>query len=667
MTRLPMLTQLKPTLAKIPKWVVFPFLTILAFGVFVPKLGFYWDDWPILYFIDSKNLSGLITYYSFDRPYAAYLGIAASFFAGTSSLLWQVLVLGLRLSTALTIWAVLKNLGSRFWFFASTAALLFLIYPGYDTQPMNSTYAHWVTYLLFFLSLYGTGKAVKDSKQAALWTGLALLAQAINIFSLEFFVVLELVRPVYIALLLKEKGWLALLKRTIRYWLPFLGLLLIWFVWRFFILVLPGEPHPLQMLVDLRNNPIQALMHYGMLAVSDVFYLCVLVWSETVSRLSSITNFWWLLVASCSALLGLLFLVSSSPSKAPTTREALIGMALGAAGVFFGLAPVWAIGDAANSGGYGSHYLLGGLFGASVFTASALCLARSRQVRLAIFVALSLLATGRQLSVSSEFVSVWEEQRTFYWQLYWRAPMIEPNTALVFFYPISDYMQQSSTSMAINTLYPHALNPTQLSFWTFDIRRTLVQRPLEREMPLQTDYRRLSFQARNANSQLFLYKLEDSCVWALTPIHFLNDYIPSDNRQLLQSSNVESINSVESFAPDQSTFGKEPDQTWCYYFEKADLAAQEMEWTLVLNLMREAESLGLRANYALEYMPLLRAYAYTDQWVDFFSNIVELNEDYPQGGEMMCALFQELEQSATGSGEKDLAINSSRDIYSCKN
>lgn len=662
-----MIARITARVARAPRWVFPPLIGILAFGIFIPKLGFYWDDWPILFYIDTQNLSGLITYYSFDRPFAAYLGIAASFFAGTYTILWQVLVLGLRLGATFAVWGVLKNLGPRYTFLAASSTLLFLIYPGYDTQPMNSTYAHWATYLFFFLSLYGTGKALRNGKHAYWWTALALVTQAVNIFSLEFFVVLEFIRPVYIALILREKSRDQLLIRTMKLWLPFVGLLSIWFVWRFFFLVLPGEPHPLQILVDLRSGPVQALFHYGFVAASDVFYLCVAVWAETLFRLSTLINFWWLLIAVLSALLALAYIAPFFKSQASTTREALCGMALGAICVFFGLAPVWIIGDAANSGGYGSHYLLGGLFGASVFMASVVTLLPTRYAKLLAISILSLLAIGRQLSVSNEFANVWEDQRTFYWQLYWRAPELKPSTALVFFYPISAYMQQSSTSMAINTLYPQTLGASRLNHWTYDIRLTQVQRSLERRLPLQTEYRKLLFVADDESSQLFVYKADDSCLWVLSPIHILNDYIPSEARYLLEYTDMERISPTRSFTPAQQIFGEEPEHSWCYYFEKADLSAQQNDWTAVISKMEEAESKGLRASYALEYVPLLRAFAFSNQWGDFITRAALLNEGYKQSEELMCALWDELDLAIANSTAKESAIASVREIYACTN
>jgi hypothetical protein len=60
-------------------------------------------------------------------------------------------------------------------------------------------------------------------------------------------------------------------------------------------------------------------------------------------------------------------------------------------------------------------------------------------------------------------------------------------------------------------------------------------------------------------------------------------------------------------------FGREPAHTWCYYFEKMDLAAQQQQWQDVLTLASTAQAKGYGPAVASEWVPLMDAYAYTGQ------------------------------------------------------
>jgi hypothetical protein len=71
-------------------------------------------------------------------------------------------------------------------------------------------------------------------------------------------------------------------------------------------------------------------------------------------------------------------------------------------------------------------------------------------------------------------------------------------------------------------------------------------------------------------------------------------------------------------SPDPATFGAEPAHTWCYYFEKADLARQMQDWPTILKLGAEAKAKGLGSNSGSEYLPFIEAYARTGQWSQAF-------------------------------------------------
>ena len=63
-------------------------------------------------------------------------------------------------------------------------------------------------------------------------------------------------------------------------------------------------------------------------------------------------------------------------------------------------------------------------------------------------------------------------------------------------------------------------------------------------------------------------------------------------RALAQASRVENIAPAASPVPPAGLFGDEPPHAWCYYFERASLAAQQGDWALVARLQLEAGRAG---------------------------------------------------------------------------
>jgi hypothetical protein len=63
--------------------------------------------------------------------------------------------------------------------------------------------------------------------------------------------------------------------------------------------------------------------------------------------------------------------------------------------------------------------------------------------------------------------------------------------------------------------------------------------------------------------------------------------------------------------PPTVVFGPEPVHSWCYYYQKADLARQRGEWENVLGIGEQAFGQGFEPKDPIEWMPFLQAYAMT--------------------------------------------------------
>jgi hypothetical protein len=108
---------------------------------------------------------------------------------------------------------------------------------------------------------------------------------------------------------------------------------------------------------------------------------------------------------------------------------------------------------------------------------------------------------------------------------------------------------------------------------------------------------------------------EDRCLQVLDADYAAQPFYGAGQAQLVAVSNVSRILvDHEAALPDSGIFGPEPPRTWCYYFEKADLARQLQDWNAVLQLDKQARQNGFAPKFGAEYVPFIEANAHTGDW-----------------------------------------------------
>jgi hypothetical protein len=287
---------------------------------------------------------------------------------------------------------------------------------------------------------------------------------------------------------------------------------------------------------------------------------------------------------------------------------------LGLLAFFAGLGPIWVIGETIAQGEYNQRYILIASFGAALLLASALCFVlrkeRDRAILVAILVALGVSA---QVYYADQFREDWETQREFYWQLAWRAPGFESNTALVTYDRLTYWTGEPLLGDAFNTLYAPRLAAPYVDLWSFELTRTKTVKTIQSRELLSNDYRGLLFSMQQPDDVVLYYKPAASCVRVLTALDSFDGSLPAELRELAQFSNTANILPAGSL-PDAAVFGAEPAHDWCYFYEKADLARQQGEWQAIVDLMRSADQLGLRPLSGAEWRPFIESYARTGDW-----------------------------------------------------
>jgi hypothetical protein len=215
---------------------------------------------------------------------------------------------------------------------------------------------------------------------------------------------------------------------------------------------------------------------------------------------------------------------------------------------------------------------------------------------------------------SIQFVNTWESMRTFWWQMVWRAPQIQPDTVLYTQYSnagVSEdyivwgpanliYAQEKTAPNTIplrvsaTVLNHNAINKIQLGGLETRERRGLVtvmnyDNPLVITMPSQQS---CLHTANGQEPEYSEYDLEQQ--YLLAPYSRLERIVTEGSPPI----------------PPPEIFGDEPPHGWCYYYEKADLARQKNDWQEVLRLGKEAKILGLNPDDSIEWLPFMEAEAF---------------------------------------------------------
>ncbi|NWF65123.1 MAG: hypothetical protein HXY38_12550, partial [Chloroflexi bacterium] len=131
-------------------------LCVLSFGLLIPRLGFYMDDWPYVFYANLKGVDSLREMLTYDsRPNAAWLYMTAFRVLGFFPIAWHVFALTMRFAAVVSFWLFLRSMWREQKRGVIAASLLFAVFPFFMLQPfaVGSTH-HWFGFLAFNLSLY---------------------------------------------------------------------------------------------------------------------------------------------------------------------------------------------------------------------------------------------------------------------------------------------------------------------------------------------------------------------------------------------------------------------------------------------------------------------------------------------------------------------------------
>jgi hypothetical protein len=664
--------------------IPFAFLAVLvlAFGLLIPSLGIYQDDWLFVYNAYARGPQGLWEFlYADGNPFASIINIALFAIFGFKLLYWHIASLLARWLTVTIFWLVLRRLWPSSPRQTFLAALLFALHPFFTLQPLAYTFLHvWLGYFSLGLSFYWMIRSVQEPRRFWLYTILSLFTEAVTILTLEYFAGLEFLRPVLLWMIVRnrEKDFKSSITQTLKLWIPYIAVFGIYVYWRFFIYAVPikNRNNPV-VLETLLSNPLAGMQLIFFNLVPDALLIIVASWFNVLNPVS----FDWfdrrnLILTAFSVLSGLLvfFYLSrqtyDQPEESRTnslwSREAFwLGLVI----VVLGLIPPYVGGLFINEKNplWNSRFGMASMLGASLMIVALVeALFASHKARLIFFAVLLGLTVSYHARYMNDFKNTWKKQANFYRQLVLRVPSLQPNTAIIAEGEILYHMGDYPTAYAINTMLaqPRGDSGEYVNYWFFSITGNFGDRLDEflHGMDIQSRHRSVRFAGKSDQSLIIEFDpSQGGCLHVIRPQDGVVRLLPSLVKSASRLSALERI----SPQPTSGLFLREIDlnypEDWCTYYQQADLARQMGDWSQVKKLWNEAHAKSFAPGVPFEYLPFLEAFAQLGDWDQAVSLTHELKKAPPTVRLALCDFWYSL----PATPERDSAFEQVQTELAC--
>ena len=597
--------------------------TIFTYGISIPQLGYYHDDWYLLWSGEARGAASIIPLFATDRP---FMGAVYSFvyrLLGETIVNWHVYALLWRFIGGLAFFWILRLLWPEHKYVTTLMVVLFMVYPGFLSIPnANTKQNHLYGFGTALLSIALMLEATKTKNQA--WKIisylLSLLLTANYLFIYEYMIGFEGTRILLLGYSLYQEGVKNVrtligetLKRVWPYFLVTAGFL----YWRVFLF--EGERNATDAgrlaasyLTDFRNMSLRLILE----TVKDFLDTTIFAWFATPYVWIASARYSELITAMGIAVLVIALVVlytliskrawgiGQSEKDSVLIRDFIW---IGSFIILCAVVPVIfsdrqvELFDAYKS--YGLHPIPG-----VVLFVTGFVLMLQPNFRKWVPITLIGISVTTQILNANDWGRYWEFQRQMWWQLTWRAPDIQDDT-LVMTYSSGGYNPEQDYEIwgPINLIYrpgraeaPAIQAEVLNSDIAFDILKFEERNSMVRDIRLHRDFN---------NVLLMSVSPISSCLHVLDgtlPVYSASDALLL--KQVGAYSHVERIiPSATAPTPPSAIFGTEPEHNWCYYYQKASLARQMGDWERVKELYREAKRLGLETDDKSELIPYLEA------------------------------------------------------------
>jgi hypothetical protein len=634
-------------------------LALVSFGILIPWLGLYSDDWH--YFWLSYRLDYIARFFVRNRPYLGSVYDFLNNILGPNPLQWHIALFFLKWTGVTTLWLILKRAFSDQKTMAKWVCLLFAFYPGNLIlfQPLVFIVAV-IQINLFFLSFLFSILAVQQPRRKYIFIFLALVASLMNLIASEYFFFLELLRPFFLWLVLKplEQKPKERFKQTLLSWFPYLSVFIGTLVWRFLYQVTLSSNQP-WVLQDLQKQPLITLISLGKEIVTSIVKLFITAWNNPVlldqivepDQLTITLYFFGLVVCATIFLFVVFFNDQERNNKETNSQKTTNLMAglIGLAGLLLGGLPIWLSKFSVDFGfRTENRFVIPFFLGISLFLVGfTFVIFRDKLTRTFVLSLTIAIGLGFQFLTANLYRQETESLKAYYWQMLWRIPSMQTGIHLVSNPPPLSMEGENSVSAGINWIYGRNEAKKQIDYYLYFNPQRIQKElgDLVKDKPIQISHQIGEFSGDQLHLLAYYY-LPPACLHLINPSYgessieipdFVSQAAAFTEPELI-SPEISNLNRERLY----QLFGKEPDHTWCYYYEQAELARQFGKWTEIRTLYMQVIDQGLEPAVSEEWLPFIEGLANTQEWQKAVDLSRLLMADSKSNQSMICSFWDRI-------------------------
>lgn len=607
-------------------------VTLIAYGLEIGDLGYYQDDWFLLWSAQGPGPESIVGLFSIDRPFMGYVNYVDYMILGDAVINWQVYAL---------FWRVILGLGGLWllrllWRERKTETLiitlLMVVYPGFLSQPIAMNYKNYI--FEYSIGLYSiimmvyAFRAKGSLKRGFLIFGSVGLA-LFYVLLYEFMIGLEVFRILLLVyLVLENKGNLnglslkSTIKRVFSFWWSYVVVMGGFVYWRFFVFESARSAvNETALLENYKSNPIHSGLNFVIELGKDFFDVVFTAWALPWYRVLAVAENRDLAMALISAfvVIGLVFGYYYYIGKEEIYQDEedqVFGkklVFLGTFGVLGALTPVVFGGRQILFNGFERYGLHASLAVVLIVVGGMLFLRREVRIWAAVF--LLLVGVSTHILNAKVWANKWALHKDVWQQLSWRAPQMEEGTVVIVYPYTSRFGQDYEMWGPLNMIYapgqdePYLMAEVLANRTIQYILEGEVHYDIFRNSVLTKDYQKVllvSLPARGAclrviDSNRPEFSENESAIVKLTAPYSSENWI---------------ITEGESPPLPENIFGEEPAHNWCYYYQQASLARQRGDWEAVIEIGDIVQEQKLSPSDRSEWMVFLEAYTVIGRFDD---------------------------------------------------
>lgn len=612
------------------------FVSLLAYGLLIPWLGYYWDDWVFAWTIKFLGPAEFIPSFIPFRPFLGPIFALTTSVFGTSPIAWQLFNLVLRIGTGTaSLWAF-RKIWPQAKLQTLLAALFFVVFPGYNQQWVALTHSNqeMISLLCYLLSIGFMVKAVREQKTSLRSSIIAMIFAFIGLYPTEYFFGLEILRPFIILFTYREQAHPSQRKPLLGVALAWLPYLILWISNGLFLYLFHNSQYYDSYGIEVFSMSALLSPSFLLSTIQDFLNSFVLTgfasWAGTFSLftkpLDQATTWIAMLLTVVTFCCLLIILTKKDQLEGDTKPQGSLSwqmILLGSIGILAGRLPSWAAGLPLKLEFSWDRFMVSMLVGASLFFIGLVDYFIHQNNKKIIFASLIIaLSVGWQFTKANSFRREWNNLQEFFWQLSWRIPALEPGTLVVTHELPFVYSTDQSLTGPLNWIYAPVIEgktlPYMMAYTKARLGSALLP-ALKPNLEVSADFRTMQFSS-STDHVLVLYWESPGCVRVLDETYASTETLPGASYMVTDAIFLSNTSQIITDNPapilPKFLFGKEPEHSWCYYFEKAELARQVENWEEVAQLGDLAISQGHTALMPIENLVFIEGYAKMQRFND---------------------------------------------------